>query len=70
MDAVALAEDSAIATAIAAKAAATLLPHSSGLNGGELKLKLIRSSLLQREGETPQRTRSLAILMPMELRLQ
>ena len=69
VDAVALAKDSAIATAIVAKAAATLLPHSSGLSGGELKLKLIRSSLLQREGETPQRTRSLAILMPMQLRL-
>ena len=44
-----------------------MLPQSSGLNGAELKLRLIQLSLKQREGETPPRTRSLAILAPMVL---
>ena len=70
VDAVALAGDSIVATAVAAKAAAAALPQSSGLDGAELKLKLIRLSLMQREGETPPRTRSLAILAPVVLRLR
>ena len=44
------------------------LSASPGLNGAELKLRLIQHPLIQREGETPQRTRSLAILAPMVLR--
>jgi hypothetical protein len=70
VDAVALAKDSVVATAVVAKAAAALLPHASGLSGAELKLKLIQSSPLQREDETPRRTRSRSILMPMQLRVQ
>ena len=67
VDAVALAGDSVVATAVAAKAAAAMLPKSSGLNGAELKLRLIQTSVIQREGETPQRTRSLAVLASMVL---
>ena len=69
VDAVALAGNSALATAVATKAAATMSTQSSGLNGAELKLRLIQTSLRQREGETPQRTRSLAVLVPMNVRV-
>jgi hypothetical protein len=65
VDAVALTGDSVAAAAVAAKAAAAMLPHSPSLNGAELKLRLIQTSVIQREGETPQRTRSLAVLTPM-----
>jgi len=64
VDAVALADNSALATAVAAKAAATMSPQSSSLNGAELKLRLIQASLSHRQGETPPRTRSLAVLAP------
>ena len=50
-----------LATAVAAKAAAAVLSHAPpGLSGAELKLRLIQSSLPQRQGETPKRTRSLS----------
>jgi hypothetical protein len=68
VDAVALSGDSVAAAAVAAKAAAAMLPHSPSLNGAELKLRLIQTSVIQRAGETPQRTRSLAVLAPMVLR--
>jgi len=68
VDAAALAEDSVAAAAVAAKAAAAMLPHSPRLNGAELKLRLIQTFVIQRQGETPQRTRSLAVLAPMVLR--
>jgi len=68
VDAVALAGDSVLATAVAAKAAAAVLSHAPGLSGAELKLRLIQSSLLQRQGETPKRTRSLSILVPLVLK--
>jgi hypothetical protein len=68
VDAVALSGDSVAAAAVAAKAAAAMLPHSASLNGAELKLRLIQTSVIQRQGETPQRTRSLAVLAPMVVR--
>jgi hypothetical protein len=68
VDAVAPAGGSVVATAVAAKAVAAMLPQLSGLNGAELKLRLIQLSLRQRESETPQRTRSLAVLVPMVLK--
>jgi hypothetical protein len=68
VDAVAVSGDSVAAAAVAAKAAAAMLPHSPSLNGAELKLRLVQTSAIQREGETPQRTRSLAVLAPMVLR--
>lgn len=62
VDAVAVAANSAFATAIAAKAAATLLAREQGLAGAALKERLLEVSLLKREGETPQLTRTLAVL--------
>jgi hypothetical protein len=70
VDAVALAGNSALATAVAAKAAAAIASRSPGLDGAEFKLRLIQASSIQREGETPQRTRSLAVLVPMVVRVQ
>jgi subtilase family protein len=68
VDAAALAGDSALAAAVAARAAAAMLARSSGAGGAELKQRLIQSALQQREGETPQRTRTLALLAPIVLR--
>jgi hypothetical protein len=65
VDAVALAKNSALAAAVAAKAAAAVLSRTPELSGAELKLKLVQSSLQQLEGETPQRTRSRAIIVPL-----
>jgi hypothetical protein len=70
VDAVALAETSALATALAAKAAAAVLSVSPGLSGAELKVRLIEQALYRREAETPPRTRSPAILVPTALNVQ
>jgi|RhiMetdeSRZDD1v2_1073273.scaffolds.fasta_scaffold311088_2 hypothetical protein len=69
VDAVALAGNSALATAVAARAAVAIASRSPGLNGAEFKLRLIQDSLSRREGETPQRTRSLAVVVPMMVRV-
>jgi Subtilase family len=70
VDAVALAENSALATALAAKAAAAALSASPGLGGADLKMRLIEHALYRREVETPPRTRSPAILVPTALKVQ
>jgi len=70
VDAVALAQNSALATAIAAKAAGAALSVSPGLTGADLKLRLIEQPLHRREAETPPRTRSLAILVATALKVQ
>src|SRR5262245_7664271 len=69
VDAVAPAGNSALATAVAARAAATMPSQSSQLSGAEFKLRLLQASWRQRQGETPQRTRSLAILVPTMVRV-
>jgi hypothetical protein len=68
VDAVALAQNSPLATALAAKAAAAALSAAPGLTGTELKLRLIEQALFRREAETPQRTRSPAIIVPPALK--
>jgi hypothetical protein len=70
VDAVALAADSRAAVAVAAKAAAAMLARTPELGGAELKLELVKSALLQREGETPQRTRSLAVIAPVVVKMR
>ena len=68
VDAVALADDSVLASVVAAKAAAATLAPASKPTGAELKQKLIKSALRQREEETPRRTRSLAVMTPVVVR--
>ncbi len=68
VDAVAVAANSALAAAAAAKAVAALLAREPGLDGAALKQWLFQSSPLEREGETPQRTRTLSILVASMLR--
>jgi hypothetical protein len=64
VDAVAVAANSALAVAVVAKAAAAALSTSPAPTGGGLKQWLIGLALSQREPETPQRTRSLAVIVP------
>jgi hypothetical protein len=64
VDAVVRARDSSHAAAVAARAAAALQVNSPALAGAELKQTLIERAPQRREGESPQRTRSLAIISP------
>jgi hypothetical protein len=66
VDAVAIASHSTLAAGAAARAAATLLAQGARLSGADLKRRLLELSHLQRGAETPQRTRTLVILTPVQ----